>query len=117
MFGIFGKKPDVRRMFDDGKWQVAQGEYDGNPIIVRYNGALRQFVGESDHTLKIAFAIPLNTPSENGLPPAVENQELQLVEGKILDAVRSRTSVVQALAITTGTLKEYVFYTRRDINV
>jgi len=47
-------------MFGDEKWQMVQGENDGNPIIVRFNAGLKPFVVRSDHILKIAFAIPLN---------------------------------------------------------
>lgn len=117
MFGIFGRKPNVSEMFGDEKWQVAQGEYDGKPTIVRFNAALKPFVGRSDHILKIAFAIPLNDPNPGGLPSANEGEALMLVEDKILYALRSRVSAVQALVITMGTFREFVFYAKQDIDV
>ena len=117
MFGIFGRKPNESEMFGDEKWQVAQVEYEGNPIIVRFNAGLKPFVGRSDHILKIAFAIPLNAQNPGGLPSADENEALMLVEDKILDAIRSKVSAIQALAITMGTFKEFVFYAKQDVDV
>ncbi|WP_445372084.1 DUF695 domain-containing protein [Methylomonas sp. HW2-6] len=117
MFGLFKKKPDPSLMFADDNWQVAQGEYDGNPILVRINANLRPFVGKSDLVLKIGIAIPLNNPRLGEMPDPEENKTVSIIEDKALDTLKSKGSAVQALAITTGTFKEFVYYTKPEIDV
>ena len=117
MFGLFKKKPDPSLMFADDNWQVAQGEYDGNPIIVRINVNLRPFVGKSDHVLKIGIAIPLNSPRLGEMPDPEENKIISIIEDKVLDTLKAKGSAVQALAITTGTFKEFVYYAKPEIDV
>jgi Family of unknown function (DUF695) len=117
MFGLFKKKPDPREIFSDGTWQVSQGESGGSPIVVRINTRLKPFAGNTELTLKIGFALPLNSPNEGGLPDPAENQILADVEDKIADALASAGDVVQALAITTGTFKEFVFYGKPNLDI
>ena len=64
MFDLFKKKPNPSEMFADGDWCISHGEYDGNPIIVRFNAVLKPFVGKTDYNLKIGFAVPLNEPTK-----------------------------------------------------
>jgi hypothetical protein len=117
MFGLFKKKPDPAMMFADDNWQVLQGEHNGNPIIVRINANLRPFVGMSDHTLKIGIAIPLNNPHSGQMPDPEENKTIGIIEDKIIDLMKAKGSVVQALAISMGTFKEFVYYTKPNMDV
>lgn len=117
MFGLFKKKDDISGMFKDGDWRVLQGDHNGNPIFVRVNNALSNYIGKTDHTLKIGFAIPLNDPNPGGMPTPEENEELASVEDQIINVVRKHGSAVQALAITMGTFKEFVFYAPKNFNV
>jgi hypothetical protein len=117
MFGRFRKKKDLSLMFDEHNWQVAQISFEGNPLIIRINDSLKSFIGKTDHTLKIGFAIPLNHPNPGGMPLPEENQEINLIEDEIVEALKRQGSVVQALTITSGTFKEFVFYTKLDMDV
>ena len=117
MFGLFKKKPDPDEIFSDGTWQLSQSVSGENPIIVRTNTHLKPFAGNTELTLKIGFAVPLNAPNPGGLPDPSENQAIADIEDKIIGALTSAGSVVQALAISTGTFKEFVFYAKPDIDV
>jgi hypothetical protein len=109
---LFRKEPDPGQLFADGAWSVAQGRLEGEPVIVRVNDNLKPFAGKSDHTLKIAFAVPLNRPNPGGLPSPEEKEQCGPIEHRIVQVPRESGSVVQALAITMGTFKEFVFYTK-----
>ena len=104
-------------MFVDGNWNVGQGEYEGDPIILRINASLNDFVGDSEYNLKIGVAIPLNNPDPGGMPDPEENEVLAEYEDRIGNIINQHGSAVQALAITMGTFKEYVFYATRETNV
>jgi hypothetical protein len=117
MLGLFKKKPDPSEIFADETWTIFQGEFDGNPIVVRKNTHLLPFAGDTALELKISFAIPLNTQIPGGLPEPDENETIGAIEDEIMETLRSKGPVVEALAITTGTFKEFVFYARPDIDI
>jgi hypothetical protein len=85
--------------------------------MIRINGALEPFAGNTDHNLKIGFAIPLNNPNPGRMPDPDENEQIGFFEDRILEVLRSKGSAVQALALTMGTFKEFVFYARPDVDV
>jgi hypothetical protein len=101
----------------DGAWGVAQGEHDGGPLLVRYNEAARQWLGHRGLPIKLGFAIPLRTPQPGGLPTPDENAQLGDVEDLILREVESATIGVQAFIVTTGEMKELVFYIPTGVDI
>ncbi|MBN1315817.1 MAG: DUF695 domain-containing protein [Anaerolineales bacterium] len=117
MFRLFKKKPDPSPMFSDGRWCIAQGNFNGEPVIVRVNIVLKPFAGKTDHNLKIGFAIPLNDPHPGGWPNPEENEQIGRIEDRIYQVLKEKGSVVQALTITMGTFKELVFYAKPDMDV
>lgn len=117
MFGLFQSKPNPEDIFAEGTWQISQGDSSGNPIIVRVNTHLKAFAGHTKLTVKIGFAVPLNSPNEGGLPEPEENRILDEVEDKIANELARTGEAVQALAITTGTFKEFVFYAKPGLDI
>lgn len=117
MFGLFKKKPDPNDIFSDGTWQISQGTSGETPIIVRRNTHLEPFAGKTALTLKIGFAIPLNAPNPGGMVDPEENEVVANIEDMIIEALRAVGPSVHALAISTGTYKEFVFYARPDIDI
>lgn len=117
MFGLFKNKPNPDDIFAEGTWQVSQGDSGGNPIIVRANTHLKPFAGHTKLTVKIGFAVPLNSPNEGGLPEPDENLILDEIEDKIANELTRTGESVQALAITTGTFKEFVFYAKPGLDI
>jgi hypothetical protein len=117
MFNLFKKRSKQDSMFDNERWAVGMIEYDGYPIILRINTGLKPFVGTSDHTLRISFAMPFKHANPGGMPDIEENMLFDQFEERILAVLKSRGSVVQAITITTGTAKEHVFYAQPELDV
>lgn len=99
---------------DDLKWGVAQAVYGGSPLIVRFNSSASEWAGHPALPIKLGLAVPLNSPVEGGLPEPAENQQLDAIEDVIVREVEARTKGVHALVLTTGMMKEYVFYVPRE---
>jgi hypothetical protein len=91
-------------------WSVAQGDCEGAPLIVRCNQTAGDWVGHPGLPVKLGFAIPLIHPNQGGLPNSEENGELGTIEDLISQEVLSKTRGVHALTLTTGMMKELVFY-------
>ena len=92
------------------RWAVAEGDYGGSPLIVRSNITARQWCGHSSLGVKLGFAVPLSEPNHGGLPSPTENERLNAVEDAIISEVAAGSTGVYALILTTGTMREFVFY-------
>lgn len=92
------------------QWGVAESGYDGSPLIIRFNSTAQEWVAHPDLPIKLGFAIPLNHPNETGLPHPDENEQLNQIEDVILREVEARARGMHVLALTTGTMKEFIFY-------
>ncbi len=102
---------------DQHKWSVAEAGLDSSPLIIRCNVSARDWVGSDLLPIKLGFAIPLNAPNEGGLPDPEENAQLAEIEETVVREVAARTPGVFALVLTTGVMREYVFYVPRDVDI
>jgi hypothetical protein len=98
-------------------WRVARAGYDDSPLIIRHNETAKDWIGHPGLPIKLGFAVPLNSPDEGGLPDPMENQQLNDIEDGIVRAVESETQGIHVLTLTTGTMKEFVFYVPRDTDI
>jgi hypothetical protein len=98
-------------------WGVAQANVDSSPLIIRYNESARRWLGHPELPIKLGFAIPLNSPNEGGLPDPDENEELNDIEDVVVSEIESRTRALQAMALTTGVMKEFVFYIPKGVDI
>jgi hypothetical protein len=98
-------------------WGIAKAGNDGSPLLIRFNKSAEEWVGHSGLPIKLGFAIPLNSPNENGLPDPDENRQLNDVEDVILREVEAETKGIHVLALTDGTMKEFVFYIPRGADI
>jgi hypothetical protein len=115
------RQPDITLLpplsADNCTWGVAESGLDASPLIIRYNESARDWNGHKDLPIKLGFAIPLNSPNENGLPDPEENEQLDEIEDIIVREVGSNARGLYALALTNGQMKEFVFYVSPGIDI
>jgi len=97
---------------DESKWVVSQMEYKGLPLIVRANYTAKDWVGHRLLSVKVGCAIPFKKPSMNGLPDPNENEQVLNIEDVIVEEFRKRLIGLLAFVLTTGTMRELVFYVK-----
>ncbi|MGN6546113.1 MAG: DUF695 domain-containing protein [Aureliella sp.] len=102
---------------ENQQWGVAQAGYDGATLIIRYNQTAKDWFRHPELPIKLGFAVPLKSPSANGLPDPDENDQLNAIEDIIRREVEARTRGLHALVLTTGTMKEFVFYISPDADI
>jgi hypothetical protein len=105
------KHPEIPEAGVDQSWTVFQGEFDGKPLIARANVALKPFVGHPKYSHQVGVAVPFRTPDENGFPQSEEAAELMDIEDKICSELEVANQSLFAVVITTGGMREFVFYT------
>jgi len=108
----FKRFPNVADVVTDGQWVVATGGFEGKPMIVRVNRALTKLMGHPDYGYRVGIAIPLIAPRADGFPNTEEAAVLAEIEDQIDDALTPQFESLFALVITTGGMREFVFYTR-----
>ena len=102
---------------EDSQWAVAEAAYDSSPLIIRFNESAGEWKGHPELPIKLGFAIPLNSPNEGGLPDPDENLQLNDVEDVLVREIEARSRGIQTLALTTGTMKEFVFYVPQGVDI
>ena len=98
-------------------WVVAEANYNGAPLISRFCTSAKEWCSHPDLPIKLGFAVPLNSASEGGLPDPAENKQLDDIEDTIRREVAARTKGIHALVLTTGIMKEFVFYIPRGVDI
>lgn len=92
------------------QWVLVETVYNWTPLFIRFNRTAQKWGAHPDLPVKLGFTIPLTSPSEHGLPSSDENELLHTVEDAIIREVEAQTNGINVLALTTGTMKEFVFY-------
>lgn len=102
---------------DGCRWGVAEARYDSSPLIVRFNETARDWAGHSALPIKLGFAVPLNAPSAGGLPGPEENAQLNEVEDILVAKLAALPRVLHALVLTTGVIREFIFYVPAGVDI
>lgn len=92
----------------DDRWVVAMGEYDGRPIVTRFDHGRRADARSGRFPFRIGVAVELTDPDERGFPGEDESARLAAVETEIETLVDGRALLVGV--ITTNGTREWVLY-------
>lgn len=111
MFGPW-KKTTKPTYPTDCTWSMLQGENDGSPMLVRRNDGGKQLAAHPDYRYRIGIAFPLRAPDEYGFPGEREAADLDAIEDTLQERLEDGQRSLQVLGISTGGMRELVFYTR-----
>lgn len=100
--------------FSMQKWEMfKRGTADGHLAYARGNVALRDLKRRERYPYRVGFAVRFLKPNAYGLPTDDEGRGLTSVENEIDRAMSVKKLGFLALVITTGGMREYVFYSNR----
>jgi len=100
--------------FATEKWEMFTREAsDGHPVYVRGNIALRALNEKQRFPYRVGFVVAFQNPNRYGLPTDDEARELTPLENEIDRAMTGKKLGVPALIITTGGMREYVYYSNQ----
>jgi hypothetical protein len=109
----FSKKTRApERLPIDGPWSVLEGEHKGQILVVRSNTGYKGFGRVAGYEHQVGIAVPLRAPEPNGLPSRAENAELEAIEKSICAELEFEAESLLVAIISTGGMREFVFYTR-----
>jgi len=110
MFSNLKKK--INKSTSEAKWSILQGQNNGKIMVVRRNNSVNQFSANPEFIYRIGFAIPLVAPNNEGLPSTEEMNTLNQIEDELSKQLEKDGVSIQVLSITTGGMREYVYYTK-----
>lgn len=99
------------------KWSVCETDHDGTLLFIRRNITAEEWIGHAELPIKLGFAVPLTSSNGYGLPNPDENEALNAVEDLIIRYLNTQTRGIHALVLTTGRMKEFVFYIPRNVDI
>jgi Family of unknown function (DUF695) len=102
--------PTVDEASQSAGWHVFEGQYDGRPLLARFNAALRDARDRSTFPIQIGVAVPLNAPDDRGMPSEAELAELAALEERVIKAAAGHAVLVGS--ITTNSMREFVLYSQ-----
>ena len=112
MSPLFGKKKKEDDLTEqEDTWIVSQGIHNDSPMIARYDAKYKNFKNRKKYKYQVGVAIPLNNPNPGGLPDPEENRALSDIEDKIDNILCIDDNTLFVSVLTTGVMKEFVFYT------
>lgn len=96
----------------EDRWDVAEGERDGQPMLVRVNASARKFAGHPEMPVRLGIAIPFLQPDERGFPSKDDLAVLNQIEDQLVASVNGSGRGRLTLVITTGGMREFLSYVR-----
>lgn len=81
-------------------------------MIVRSNTGYKKFKSVADYDHQVGIAVPMRSPAPNGMPLPEEGAELDLIEDTICESLEAQADSLFVAVITTGGMREFVYYTR-----
>lgn len=96
------------------EWIVATGVVEGKSAITRFDHGLKAVLAHPSFRTRIGIAVPFTHPTENGLPGQEEIDQLSELEDAIRIRLREGNESLFAGVITTGGMREFVFYTSSE---
>ena len=99
-----------RMSFDSLTWVVAEGDYDGRPVLIRLRELPKEFPA-SKYPDRLNVTWTMSEVDENGLPTENEFSRLSDFEDRLIDAVEPDEQSILVGALTCNAEKEFIFQT------
>lgn len=96
------------------KWSILTGQEFEKPIIVRRNNSVQQYAENSAFIYRVGITVLLLKPNEVGLPSKEEVESLNQIEDELTNQLEKEGKSIQVLVITTGGMREFVYYSRNS---
>ncbi len=109
--GLFSKKPKLPDSLPTGPWSIVHGAQDGQVLVARVHMGYQKFADRAAYPVRVGVATKVVKLAENGMPTAEENAVLLELEKRIQKVVEADREAILVVALTSGGVKEWVFYT------
>lgn len=110
MLGFFKKKEFKEISQYPDTWTIGQAVREGMPIFIRTRSGLNEAIGHPNYPFQIGVAVPLLTPTKDGLTTNEEGEVLGKIEDDLNQILSQKGEAVEVMVITRNGMREFVFY-------
>ena len=118
MANLFRKKyPQKNAISLKENWSISKGSHQGNLLLIRFNTDAKRIIGHPDYQHQVGIVIPINSPTEIGLPDNAESVDLNKIEDLLVNQLQENNESLLVAVITTSGVREFVLYTSDPQNL
>ena len=105
------QSPDDERVTFEDRWFVAEGSYQGKPLIMRARGHLQHLVGHWRYPRRMTVKWTIQNEIAAGLPDEAELERMTRFEERLLEALEHDMQAIAIAVVTCDGAREWIFYT------
>jgi hypothetical protein len=92
-------------------WQVKMTQTEEGPMELKVNSGYANLIGHPDYPYQVGVAVPLNSPTEEGMYGSEEGDQLVVIEELLVEALQNENLALWVFSQCSLGVKEWVFYT------
>lgn len=98
-------------LIKNNPWAVAEGTHNNLPLMIRFRSNLTSELDISNHPQLIQIYWNYSK-HDSGMPSSVDSQHMEIFENRLVDALENDLTGILVAVITTGGVREWVYYTK-----
>lgn len=95
---------------DTSSWNIASGEYEGMPRIIRYRPDLESYLGDSNYPKRLVIIWDYETDNTSGLPSDQLSDDMRVFEDTIVGVLDPDRLAVLTFVLTHAGSREWHYY-------
>ena len=91
-------------------WNIAEGESEGKPRLIRYRPDLESHIGSPDYSQRLVKIWDYEPENASGMPSDQQSEEMKSVEDALVDALDPDRIAIFAFVLTIPGSREWHYY-------
>jgi hypothetical protein len=97
---------------ENDAWNVAEGDVNGKPSLLRFRPNLKSFLGIPTHSQRLVITWEYEQDNSSGMPSENQSEDMRAFEDAIVNALDSDRLAILSFIYTNNGLREWQFYVR-----
>ena len=95
---------------DTAAWNIAEGDNDGMPRIIRYRPDLEPFIGSPDYPKRLVIIWDYESDNSSGMPSDKQSEEMKQFEDSLDESLDPDRLAILAFILTCNGTGEWHYY-------
>jgi hypothetical protein len=95
---------------DIAAWNIAEGESDGKPRLIRYRPDLESCIGNPTYPKRLVISWDYEVDNSNGMPTECQSEEMKAFEDALVEVLDPDRLAVLTFVLTNAGCREWHYY-------
>jgi hypothetical protein len=91
-------------------WNIAEGNINGKPSLVRFRPNLENHLGDSAYPRRLTITWEYGEDNSSGMPSSTQSDEMKCFEDAIIAALDPERLAILSFTFTNAGIREWHFY-------